>query len=603
MAFQVGELFARLSLESSQFDRGMDKGQGMLSKMGGLFAKVGVAAAAGFTAAGGMAIKGASDLEGYRNTLNVVMKDTKLAAETMVWANKYANETPWNTAGVVDATVKLTSYGLKAQEVLPQISDMASVMNKDLNQAVEAVADAQTGEVERLKEFGITKQMIIDQGNKIMKGKEIVNKQGQIVDQENFNKALFSLMDEKFKGGTALAATSFSGLMSTLKGTMSTTLTTMAGIATDGSIVIGGLFDTVKGYLAGFVTQLGIWTSDGTLDAFVAKVGNAFKVAFDAIAYVVPIVIGVMRDLWNFLGTELVPRFGQVIDIVTKIASNIFPRMGEASSGLQTTLAGMVTKAFDLVIAALTWIKDNTGLVIGVIKLLGTAWVGYQVVMGTVKLATELVTIATNIQKGAMLAYNIVMGIARAVTLGHAAALASGSVATGIATTATALFNAIMLANPIVLVIAGIVALVAILITVTGKWGAVTDAIKRAWGWLTSWNNKKVRDKSSTVTTHYRNVSTATTMDERLGNNAAGTDNWRGGLTWVGEEGPELVNLPKGAQVIPNDKAVGGSGGSTVNLKVQVAQLHVREEADINRVSQRLYDLQNRKLRGQGVRV
>ena len=37
-----------------------------------------------------------------------------------------------------------------------------------------------------------------------------------------------------------------------------------------------------------------------------------------------------------------------------------------------------------------------------------------------------------------------------------------------------------------------------------------------------------------------------------FGHNADGTDNWRGGLTWVGERGPELVNLPRGSQVVPN---------------------------------------------------
>ena len=36
---------------------------------------------------------------------------------------------------------------------------------------------------------------------------------------------------------------------------------------------------------------------------------------------------------------------------------------------------------------------------------------------------------------------------------------------------------------------------------------------------------------------------------EGLGNNANGTDNWRGGMTWVGERGPELVNLPRGTQI------------------------------------------------------
>jgi TP901 family phage tail tape measure protein len=43
------------------------------------------------------------------------------------------------------------------------------------------------------------------------------------------------------------------------------------------------------------------------------------------------------------------------------------------------------------------------------------------------------------------------------------------------------------------------------------------------------------------------------------GHNAMGTNNWRGGLTWVGERGPELVNLPHGSQVIPNNRIANAS--------------------------------------------
>lgn len=43
---------------------------------------------------------------------------------------------------------------------------------------------------------------------------------------------------------------------------------------------------------------------------------------------------------------------------------------------------------------------------------------------------------------------------------------------------------------------------------------------------------------------------------QSFGRNAKGTDNWRGGLTWVGEEGAELVDLPKGAKVYPHQASV-----------------------------------------------
>ncbi|MBB3289911.1 MULTISPECIES: tape measure protein [unclassified Rhizobium] len=49
---------------------------------------------------------------------------------------------------------------------------------------------------------------------------------------------------------------------------------------------------------------------------------------------------------------------------------------------------------------------------------------------------------------------------------------------------------------------------------------------------------------------------------------AKGTDFAPGGTAWVGEEGPELVNLPRGSQVIPNDRLSSLSVGSAVNVHV-----------------------------------
>ena len=46
---------------------------------------------------------------------------------------------------------------------------------------------------------------------------------------------------------------------------------------------------------------------------------------------------------------------------------------------------------------------------------------------------------------------------------------------------------------------------------------------------------------------------------------AKGTDYFQGGLAIVGEQGPELVNMPRGSQVIPNNK-LQGINGMTVNI-------------------------------------
>ena len=247
----------------------------IMDKVGTAFKVIGTAAAAGFGAAIVGGVKGAAQLESYRNTLNTVMKDSKKAGEVMAWAVDFANKTPFETDSIVQATVRLQSYGLEAQKVMPSVGNMASVMNKDIMQAVEAVADAQTGEVERLKEFGITKQMIIDQAAKTMKGKQIINDKGQITDQENFNKALFSLMDERFKGGMEKQASSFTGLWSTVKGTFATTLATMAGISETGEVKIGGFFDKLKTKMQVIIDKIAEWQKNGQLQEWANKAGSA----------------------------------------------------------------------------------------------------------------------------------------------------------------------------------------------------------------------------------------------------------------------------------------------------------------------------------------
>lgn len=58
---------------------------------------------------------------------------------------------------------------------------------------------------------------------------------------------------------------------------------------------------------------------------------------------------------------------------------------------------------------------------------------------------------------------------------------------------------------------------------------------------------------------------------DRAPGNARGTSYWRGGPSWVGEAGPELVNLPRGSQVIPHSRSMAMAGGNTYNIHVTVA--------------------------------
>lgn len=68
----------------------------------------------------------------------------------------FAKETPFQLNEVVGAFVKLENRNFSPTiEQLRTLGDIASSQGKSLDQFVEAVLDAQTGEFERLKEFGI----------------------------------------------------------------------------------------------------------------------------------------------------------------------------------------------------------------------------------------------------------------------------------------------------------------------------------------------------------------------------------------------------------------------------------------------------------------
>lgn len=71
---------------------------------------------------------------------------------------------------------------------------------------------------------------------------------------------------------------------------------------------------------------------------------------------------------------------------------------------------------------------------------------------------------------------------------------------------------------------------------------------------------------------------------EMMGHNAAGDSNWRGGLTWVGENGPELAWLPRGSGVLSAQESALASRGDIFYINISAAD--VREFNDIVRIAQ-----------------
>ena len=107
---------------------------------------------------------------------------------------------------------------------------------------------------------------------------------------------------------------------------------------------------------------------------------------------------------------------------------------------------------------------------------------------------------------------------------------------------------------------------------VSSAFSTVVSSIKSGIDKLLEWNRQKVEDKKATFTTIFKEITQKITeVKDRVSGNYSGTSFFQGGLTMVGELGPELVELPRGSKIY-NDyttkKMMGGGKGITQNIVI-----------------------------------
>jgi len=243
-------------------------------------------------------------METLKMTLATTLKSMTKATEALAWAQEFAAKTPFQIPEVVEATVRLETYGIKAKETLRLIGDMASTMGKPLMQAIEAIADAQTGELERLKEFGITKRQLIEAGAK-------VNARGQIQDMKSVNDALIAIMEDRFAGGMERMSTTFQGIVSNLKDAWGTLQRQLAAPT----------FEVIKDALKDVLGWVNKLRTEGKLDEWVNRVGQSIAKLVRIIIHLPEIFSLVIQSFvafvkklgdWEFASRALV-EFGKFI--------------------------------------------------------------------------------------------------------------------------------------------------------------------------------------------------------------------------------------------------------------------------------------------------
>lgn len=274
-------------------------------------------------------IGGAADLEGYRNTLTTVMGSAEEAAGMMNWVVNFAKSTPFEIPGLMEAAVRLQAYGIDARDVMGTLGDTASAMGKDVMEAVEALADAQTGEFERLKEFGVkaleVRQEHLEQfglsadalGKTMLmytdkNGKEAV----KVVDRNNremITSNLMAIWNERYAGAMEKQSQSWKGIISNIKDTVS------QGFAKVGEAILPKVKEIAQGVLD--------MLSSDKFEAFFTGLGNAALSIVPAITTLVDsfmdfaVSSGLLEGLTGILG-----KLGSTIaDVFTSIFDALKP--------------------------------------------------------------------------------------------------------------------------------------------------------------------------------------------------------------------------------------------------------------------------------------
>lgn len=269
----LGDLPRRLKL----VERAGNAAKGGLQWMGGKALDIAKWGAAGAAAAGGFALfdllRTASQFEQYQIQLEGIEGSAGKARQAMAWVQKFAATTPYELADVMEGFVALKAYGIDPMNgSLMALGDMASGMNKPLMQSVEAMADAMTGEFERLKEFGIRASKAGDMVTFTYRknGKDI--RRETKMTGEAIEKTLTGIMQDRFGGGMARQATTMAGIVSNLKDQWSKFLMSVAN---------AGIFDKVKAKLQTVLDKVNAMAEDGRLEAWAERISNGLERAFD----------------------------------------------------------------------------------------------------------------------------------------------------------------------------------------------------------------------------------------------------------------------------------------------------------------------------------
>lgn len=230
--------FGRFKKSAEDSNDAVNKNTKSLNSLDGGLKKIGQAIVAAFAVSSVISFtKDVISVTAEFQKLSAVLTNTlgseSKAARALENIKSFATETPFSVAELTASFVKLANQGFApTTEELRKLGDLASSTGKGFDQLTEAIIDAQTGEFERLKEFGIRAQKEGDKVSFTFKG---VKTQTDFTN-DSIRAYILSLGDlQGVSGSMAAISETLGGKISNLGDSYDSLLNTI-GSGTDGII-------------------------------------------------------------------------------------------------------------------------------------------------------------------------------------------------------------------------------------------------------------------------------------------------------------------------------------------------------------------------------
>lgn len=324
-------------------------------KAGAAAVAVGSIGATMTAALGHQVIATSAQFERFAAVLATTEGSAAKAQQALKWAEEFAVKTPYDLATVTEAYVKMRAYGLEPTAgLLKTLGNTAAAMDKPLLQAVEAIADAVTGENERLKEFGIKAKVA---GNTITyeytKAGKTMTATAQANSRAMIQATLAGIFNAQYAGAMDRLSETWGGKLSNIRDHWDKFLRKIGD---------AGAFGAAKDEAGGLLQTLDTMEANGTLDRLAtvigAGLGGGLREAADGFRALVAstggieswangigAAIGAVGDAARWAGTmvrslkePVTVREGGLLDSVGKAATqgwNAYQSIGETvRSGL-----------------------------------------------------------------------------------------------------------------------------------------------------------------------------------------------------------------------------------------------------------------------------